>query len=99
MSSPIYVPPATGQYTLTNDQYEKAVTILAHTEDVVNFDRTGQYSGTFSAESVSFSWTYIAEAGTLSITILSKHSIKAKLAPNEMIFGLISDKLKTLFTT
>lgn len=90
----IYVPPNVAKYPLTPDKYALLVGALKANPQA-NHLTVVENSGNVSFQGVDFSWVFDG-SGELTVTILNKHSLAAKLVGNEAIFSRLNDQLLTL---
>jgi hypothetical protein len=92
-SHPIYVAPNVAQWTnFTPAQATKLLAALT-AEPTITKKLLGMVHGSFTDQSVDFSYTYEPTAQTLEVTIVATHSLKTKLAGHEAIFEVLNDAI------
>jgi hypothetical protein len=98
MPSLINVPPSSARYAITAAQYAALAANFARTPGVSKLAVNGNV-GSVSYEGIDWSWAYTPEPtadvpfAALLVTIIAKHSLKARIAPNATIFQLLQEDL------
>jgi hypothetical protein len=94
----IYVAPNQAHYGMTAAQYGKLIATLRAEPGADNLKVDG-FTGSVSYDGVDFSWSYSPHPAdnlttpALTVTIVRKHGIEAKLLPNDAIFARLQSQL------
>jgi len=93
MATLVRIAPNTAQWpNFTEVQATKLLSALQNEASIVN-KHLGMSVGSFSDQGVDFTYTYSAPMQILEVTIAAVHSIKAKIAGHDAIFGALDDAI------
>lgn len=78
--------------TLTQTQFDKLKFALAQSNEVTVTSST-DVVGVLTTDDVDLSYSFLAASNLLSISILKRHSLAAKLASESIIYSHVDDML------